>query len=547
MSQLLQGKTFDIERDIKILMLTRVILVSILLGLFIVVQVRTIKELGTGITLDQKFQYGIIIFVYILSILWAFLFKVVIDKKRFAYLQLAVDVLIITAIVFSTGGAESMFSLLYFLIIIAASITLGKRGGIIIASLCSVLYGILIDLQYYAIIRPLGVVGFSFIGYSQLAFLYRILVHISAFYLVAMLTGMLSQRLRSSIVYIKELEKFTNDIIDNASLGIIILNSQKQILSINKMASSLVGKNLNEIFLQDIESLFPGINIRNKHKGQPNARYLYHHDKHVFEILVSDISFGPVDGRVSVIFFHDVTDLKRIEEEMKKVERLALIGELSARIAHEIKNPLSAISTCVQMLREKSSQSSMEERLFRIIFRELVRLEGLVSDFLYFARPKRIVAKRVDLENLVSSVVAMVKSSKENAREIEFQIFKEGSLLIHSDPDQLTQIFWNLLVNAVEAIPRAGVIRVNMSNPFGENGDVVTVRIEDTGPGFSDEALENLFRPFFTTKPRGSGLGLAIVKNTVESLGGSLKIENIPDGGARVTVTLPKKGNYDEG
>jgi two-component system sensor histidine kinase PilS (NtrC family) len=250
---------------------------------------------------------------------------------------------------------------------------------------------------------------------------------------------------------------------------------------------------------------------------------------------------GGEGGRI--LFFQDMTQMRAIEEEMKRVEGLALIGELAAGIAHEIRNPMASISGSIQMLKESLEMDDVKTKLMDIMLREINRLNTLVSDFLLFARPKPSSVQNVDLNQLILDSLELFKNSAKWTERIRVETQFHGSMRIESDPEQIKQVLWNLFLNAVEAMRGGGVLSVrtefvNTAEPHGGARKLAQITFRDTGDGFTSKALQFLFTPFFTTKEGGSGLGLAIVKRIVEGLKGRVSGKNHPDGGAEITVWL---------
>jgi two-component system sensor histidine kinase PilS (NtrC family) len=243
-----------------------------------------------------------------------------------------------------------------------------------------------------------------------------------------------------------------------------------------------------------------------------------------------------------ILIFQDLTEIKLIEEEMKKVEGLAIIGELAAGIAHEIRNPLASISGSIQMLKDGlEKKDDVNSRLMDIMSREINRLNHLVNDFLRFARPTQTSLQEFDLNQLILESLELFKNSQHWTDRIEVVTNFGHSIRLESDPEQVKQILWNLFLNACEAMSDGGSLHIMTDlEPDGSQSEKIGVKIvvRDTGNGFDKSALSQLFTPFFTTKEGGSGLGLASVKRIVEGLKGEVHGRNHPEGGAEVTILL---------
>lgn len=543
---------------LKTLMLLRILFVTLLLGASIFIQIR---EAHTYFGYIQRFHYVLIGTIYAVSFAYVLILRVAWHLLWFAYLQLLLDTLFVTAIIYATGGIESIFSVLYVLTIINGSIILYRRGGLIIASSSSILYGLLMDLHYYGIIAPLGSRGYG-AEYQGSYLFYMVLVNIIGFYVVAYLSSYLAEQARKSRVELKtkqrdvdNLEVLNESIINSMTSGLVVLNGEDKVLLFNPAAEEIFERSAREAIGHTLAEIFPPLQDHLLRSGAPAGLT----DKRLPPFL--DVSFERQDGRIThlrlsvsplrlvmgeergrVLIFQDITKMKQIEEEMKKVEGLALVGELAAGIAHEIRNPMASISGSIQMLREKLDRDDVDTRLMDIVSREIARLNNLVNDFLLFARPKRVNEKQFELNQVISESLELFRNSQHWSNKITVITELEEAIRLESDPDQLRQTLWNLYLNACEAMPEGGSLYVvtkrETSSEWGDRGEV-TISVRDTGKGFEDRSLPYLFTPFFTTKEHGSGLGLAIVKRIVDRLQGDVWGGNHPEGGAVVTIRLP--------
>jgi two-component system sensor histidine kinase PilS (NtrC family) len=235
--------------------------------------------------------------------------------------------------------------------------------------------------------------------------------------------------------------------------------------------------------------------------------------------------------------------MKQIEEEMRKVEGLAMAGQLAAGIAHEIRNPMASISGSIQILRESLDKDDINSQLMDIILREINRLNDLLSDFLLFARPKQAKIEWFDLNELILESLDFFRNSGKWVDKIKVHTKFHTPLRLESDPHQVRQVLWNLLLNASEAMPDGGslYVQTELFDSRGGRGSPskqVRMTIRDTGKGFTEDAIKHLFAPFYTTKEGGSGLGLATVKRIVEGLKGRVYGKNHSEGGAEITTLL---------
>jgi two-component system sensor histidine kinase HydH len=232
---------------------------------------------------------------------------------------------------------------------------------------------------------------------------------------------------------------------------------------------------------------------------------------------------------------------RRLMERLHHSQRLANLGQMVAAVAHEIRNPLGIISSTGEILNNKMKKYDSEDKLAGIIVEEAGRLNGIVTEFLDFARPQVPRPADCRIEDILDKNLNFLSPSLEKGN-IQVECDYQGPPSLAADPDLLYRAFLNVFVNAVQAMPEGGKIKVHTRQPYGQDGKnlgVVEVIISDTGPGLDPAVAEHLFTPFYTTKNRGSGLGLAIVKNIIEGHNGSVAIESDPDGGTRVVLRVP--------
>jgi two-component system, NtrC family, sensor histidine kinase PilS len=500
-----------------------------------------------------------------LTFVYAVLLKRLRNLTAFAYGQIIMDTVVVTAIIYATGGIESIFSFLYLLTIINGSIILYRKGGMITASCCSILYGLLLDLHYYGVITPLGGrVDYS-AAYQSSYIFYLIVVNIAAFYVVAFLSSYPSELARKSRVELKakqadiaKLEALNEWIIRSITSGLITLDDRGSIILFNPGAEEIFGLKSGEAIGRNLVEVMPflnghmGKNAVNafSRKGRSGSfidlPFVREDGMKLFlRCSVSPLSLPDGGEGGQILFFQDVTELKRIEEEMKRVEGLALIGQLAAAIAHEIRNPMASISGSIQMLKESLDMDDVRNRLMDIVLREINRLNSLISDFLVFARPKEATIEEFDLSRLIMDSLELFKNSNQRTGKILLRTNFQDSLRIQSDPEQLKQVLWNLFLNAADAMTHGGILYVSADiihsrDNHGALKEMARITIRDTGAGFSEKALQHLFTPFFTTKEGGSGLGLATVRRIVEGLKGAVTGRNHPEGGAEVSICLDR-------
>jgi signal transduction histidine kinase len=225
----------------------------------------------------------------------------------------------------------------------------------------------------------------------------------------------------------------------------------------------------------------------------------------------------------------------RLKERLNRAERLSSLGEMAASISHEIRNPLGIIRSSAELLKKKVAKFDPSNSIPDIIVEEASRLNGIITDFINFAKPRSPILSPCRIEEVLEkNITFLAPQIREKGYKIQ-KNYQNSLPEIQADSEMLYQSFLNILINAMQAMPDGGTVEVGVS----ANDKIVTVNFDDNGSGISEEVLEKIWDPFYTTKEKGSGLGLGIIKNIIESHGGSIQVRNRAEGGARVSVELP--------
>ena len=566
MSELEQDSTERNEEllgKIKWLMVLRLLFATFLLVATVVVQARAYPSFSNTSLASLYILTGVI---YFLTLCYALLLDRIKKYILFAYVQLVFDVLFVTALIYVTGGIESIFSFMYILTIINAAIMLYRRGGLLIASASSIGYGSLLDLQYFGIIHPYYIRASELMTYTIGYYFYTLLMNIAAFYLVAFLSSYLAEELRRSGVKLKakqydldQLELLNRNIVQSINTGLITLNNQLEISYINPAVEQISGfgyRDLEGIHIGDIfPKIVPYLSISdrggdNDDMPQPQKGIDVDFDRRDGTRLhlgfSQSILKDPGGDEIGLILiFQDLTEFRQMQEQVRRMDRLAVAGELAAGIAHEIKNPLASLSGSIQMLRDEVDFGPMQQRLMDITMREAERLNALVNEFLLFARPERAVDRSVEVNEVIEDTLEMLKNSPELSRPIRIEKTLSKNLWVHIDSQRLQQVIWNLVLNAVQEMKNSGrlsvatAIRTKRGSgdaPRDRQEKLAEISISDTGPGILPENQGKVFDPFFTTKNQGTGLGLTIVHRIVENYDGKIFLDS--DGRSGTTFTL---------
>jgi two-component system sensor histidine kinase PilS (NtrC family) len=531
--------------------IARMIVVTLFLAGTFFMNIREPASLG-----EQALSSFVRLFVatYIFCIVSLFLIKVVDRHIRvITYVQIIWDLIFVTLLLLMTGGINSPFSFLYLLSIINASVLLARREAFYTASLCSILYGAMVNLLYYGYLTPFKTEYLPPLQYDTRYSFYITFLNITAFYLVAFLTGTLAEQARRSesalldkTVDLEELERLHSSIVSNLSSGLLTINREGRIRVFNQYAEKLTGINQAEAYDMPLHEVLPGFGdlFKEQHlinRGEFRCRTVSGEPRILgFNSVPLFDKAGEMEGYL--INFQDLTRIKKMEEDLKRADRLAAVGELSASIAHEIRNPLASISGSVQLIANGDSVAEKDRKLLDIVVRETARLNDLIRDFLAYARPVKPVKMKIQVKRFLSDLHSQLTTDT-RFDGIQFDFNAPENLCVFVDTDQFKQVFWNLLINSAEAMKGSGTIAIEAFPHTGEldmeDDDLVKIVIADTGSGMNAEQLGRLFEPFYTTKTQGTGLGLATVYRIVEAHGGKIDVSSIKDTGTVFTIVLP--------
>ena len=409
-------------------MFFRLLFTSLLLGSTIILQ---LTESPSPLAKPLLVLYGLIVAIFLLSFIYAVILPRLKRVLIFIYIQIAADTFIVTLIIFVTGSFSSIFSFLYLVVIIYSSMLLFRKGIIIMAALCSIQYGIMVDLEYYGFINPFVMEGsVTAVNYPGGHVVFKILVIMAACFAVAFLSSLLSEQIR---------------------------------------------KTKNELLA--------------------------------------------------------------LEERVKRVEKLAYMGEMAAGMAHEIKNPLAALAGSIQILRQEIRYQPAHDKLMQIVLRETDRLSTLVNNFLLFAKPPAAKVEKIKFDSALAETVKLFEKDCSCFGRISIKADFAPDIWVVMDPIHLRQVLWNLLLNAAESIAGKGRIELKM---YPLKNNYAEIMIADNGCGMSRELIKSIFDPFFTTKTNGSGLGLSIVHSILESYNTWLEIESRVDEGTAIRLQLKR-------
>ncbi len=505
-----------------------------------------------------NFIYTFISISSVFTVLSLFWLKKIRSSVTFGYNQLFWDIAFVTAIIYMTGGSHSIFSFLYILSIINASIILLKRGSFIITTSSSILYTLLLLLESFNVITYTISLDPSILVQRSLSLnemLFKVSFNVGAFFTVAALSSYLAEQLRktgeelkeSQIDY-EELEAINKNIVQSIGSGLITINNENKITFLNQAAEDITGISLARAYSMDIATIFTEVSFDANALGTGKNRFEFKYKKEDGKVFYLGLSLSHLRNAKGndlgrIIIFQDLTNIKEMEEQLRVADRLVAIGKMAAVIAHEIRNPMASISASIQMLRQEEDMDESNKKLMDIILRESDRLNQLITDFLLFAKPSKLKKESTMISLIVSETLELLRHSpvyKNSRAKTITQI--DDNITIHADPQQLRQIFYNLFINALEAMPDGGELKLTAQiSTFEKTGgkEYVEIIVKDDGEGILSDIIDQIYDPFFTTKEHGTGLGLAIVYRIIENHDGQLFLNYDVEKGTEFHILLP--------
>ena len=471
------------------------------------------------------------------------------NVRRFAWQQLIVDTAVVTAIVAFTGGPRSIFTFLYVLVVTAACVVLARPGGLAIAALSSLLYTALVlsRTAFPLLVAPTETTALEVM---------TIFLNTAAFLIVGVLAGSLGQRyhvmhraLADQSKDLSDLQAFKDLMFESLGSGLVGMDLDRRITALNRAAEEITGHHPAEAVGRRWESVFGDgipleeIDLAARVEGWQVRRYELRLRRKDGREVPLGISFWPLRsgrGELAGIIgvFQDLSSIKQLEERMRQADRLATIGRLAANIAHEIRNPLASLSGAIEVLTRELPRGGAHDRLVEIVLRESDRLNQIVKQFLEYARPAPLHPLSMNVGEVLDEVLLLLEH---RALPPDLKIAREydATVTARVDPQQFRQAIWNLCINALEAMPAGGELRIGAGVVTQRKTRKLEVWVADTGTGVDSESLPHIFEPFFSTKPEGSGIGLALVHRVIQDHGGDIEVRSEPGVGTTFTLRVP--------
>ncbi len=534
-------KDTEFKKRLLFIMALRVVLITVLLGATIALNMQREDTFSTP---SVQFLLGLVAITYLLSIGWAVWFRTGRQMLLLTRAQLTLDLLFWGCLTYATGGVASGFSALFDLWVIVWAVVLGGRAAFHAAAAATGLLAVLGGLMQSELLLPLpdqlhGVL-------PPRTFAYSLGVNICALFVVAGLVNSLVKKLEHTGLGLQiertrraDLAQIHSDMIRSLTVGMATTRLSGEILTMNPAGLDILGRRFGEIEDRPLWEWLPELtgqlnpSSSGRSRGRGSAIGL-NGTRVPIEYIVAPLSSAEGEMQGFIVIFSDLTEVRRLESALEKSRRFAALGELAASLAHEIRNPLGALSGAFQILASSSSLSEEDVSLIDIVQREIHRMDRLVTDVLDYSRPKKREPDLVDLSSLVRETVRTFQLDEEVMERV-VDVRLPEKLVQRADGAQLKQVLWNLLRNALQATEPGDEIGVELKSD--ENGALLEIR--DTGLGIPEEIIGDIFDPFFSTRERGLGLGLALCRRIVEEHRGRIDVKMRDGGGTLFRIKLP--------
>jgi two-component system sensor histidine kinase PilS (NtrC family) len=512
-----------------------------------------------SITLFSREQSGnsernsLLIFLAVItvSLIYAVALRLSERVRLQASIQLFVDVLIVSWLVWATGDVSSPFAALYIVIISVASIFLGARAALVASVGCAAIFT---GLSMGVVSGVIPAHATPATAISTLKVIQSVGLNDIAFLFVGLLAARLAQRqshydvkLTETTQTLANLRALHERIVESIRSGVVTTDLQGRIYIFNAAAEEITGYKADDVRGQGVSIFFGDIEERTRQSmsaveaGETSPRF-------EADCLTADglrlrlgFSIFPLfaeSGETTglVITFQDLTQVRALEDTSRRQDRLAAVGRVAASIAHEIRNPLAAMRGSIQVLRSEMDGNSSQAELMEIILRESDRLNRIITDYLTYARPRSQAHVSVDVRELLQETFTLLRHSPElQAGHSLEEDYPDGALTISADASQLKQVFWNIARNALQAMPDGGTLHAELKHSAGNR---LRITFTDTGAGMSPEQVEHLFEPF-SSRTGGTGLGLSIVYQIIRDHGGTINVRSREGQGTTITIEMP--------
>ncbi|MEO5859313.1 MAG: ATP-binding protein [Pyrinomonadaceae bacterium] len=505
---------------------------------------------STEFTLQSIPQSTLFIFIISvgLTVVYFFLLRISSLIRWQVRFQFFIDALLITWLIWRTGDLTSPYITLYIVLISVSSVFLRPQSTILMAFICIVLFCGLAILTGFTYIDSFG------LPQTRAKIVQILSFHAVAFFVVGLLASRLADRqksgdeLREATKNLASLRALHERIIESIRSGLIVTDLDGTIFTFNTAASEITGYTPVQVIGSSIFDLMPGIRTSladaSLESSEVQSRYesdLTTPDGFVVRIGYSVARLFSEENESTgyILTFQDLTEIRSMEESVRRKDRLAAVGRVGAGLAHEIRNPLGAMRGAIQVLESSMPPNSIQTDLMGIILRESDRLNSIITNFLSYAKPKVGNYSEIDLRDAIRDTVTLLRHSPDvKETHTITENLSNQPIFVSADQTQIQQVFWNLTRNAIQAMPDGGDLKISLDHGIGDRARIV---ITDTGKGMPPEQVEQLFEPFSKSTTGGTGLGLSIVYQIIRDHNGTINVRSAEEEGTTITIELRRE------